>query len=134
MQFIPFGSPENRNGKLIRKSGLPVFLGNGFKTRTVRIDQKGRISIPSEIRKNFGLEEGTEIELVFDLRKNYLILKFSENGQDGACSNMGDCGSPEPGAKELDESKNLRRSVIPGPGPEQISKILGGEENETRLE
>lgn len=40
------------------------------------MDSKGRVSIPSEIRKSFGLEEGTEIELVFDLRKNYLVLKL----------------------------------------------------------
>lgn len=44
------------------------------KRRKARLDSKGRISIPSDIRKSFGLEKGAEITLVFDLRRNYLIL------------------------------------------------------------
>ncbi|MBN2042931.1 MAG: AbrB/MazE/SpoVT family DNA-binding domain-containing protein [Candidatus Aenigmarchaeota archaeon] len=48
------------------------------KKRILRIDSKGRISIPSDIRRSFGLDEGMEVELVFDLSKNYLILGFSK--------------------------------------------------------
>lgn len=90
----------------------------GLNVRKVKVDSKGRISIPSEVRKNFGLEEGFEIEMVFDLRKNFVILVF-DNGQGGVCSNTEDCGSSEPGAKEFDAGVNLRRSVTPGPGPER---------------
>lgn len=48
--------------------------------RKVKVDSKGRVSIPSDIRRNFGLDEGIEIEMIVDLKKNFLILKF-ENGQ-----------------------------------------------------
>ncbi len=85
----------------------------GLGTRRVRIDSKGRISLPSELRKNFGLKEGDEIELVFNLRKNFIILILT-NGQDGVKGqdtdgyrstrdSTADCGSAGPGS-------------IPGPG------------------
>jgi hypothetical protein len=71
------------------------------------------------------LEEGSEIELVFSLRKNFVFLVFGSSGsdqiQDGCLSEIngqdgvkgkdtallcqptkdstGDCGSPEPGSK-----------------------------------
>jgi len=77
----------------------------GLNVRKVKVDSKGRISIPSELRKNFKLEEGSEIELVFDLKKNFVVLTFG-NGQDGVRSNTEDCGSSEPGA-------------TPGPDPEK---------------
>ncbi|NIO23079.1 MAG: hypothetical protein GTN38_03580 [Candidatus Aenigmarchaeota archaeon] len=92
----------------------------GLISKKIKIDSKGRISIPSEIRKNFGLEEGVEIELVFDLKRNFVVLVFS-NGQDGVCSSTEDCGSSEPGAN-------------PGPGPQERKKqtncfkLKGGEE------
>jgi AbrB family looped-hinge helix DNA binding protein len=89
---------------------------DGLNVRKVKLDSKGRISIPSEVRKNFGLEEGIEIELVFDLKKNFVILLF-DNGQDGVVGSTVDCGSASPGSKEFDAGENLRLSVIPGPGP-----------------
>ncbi len=64
MQFISNDSPK-------------TIFGKNFKTRKVRIDSKGRISIPSDIRRSFGLDEGMEIKLFFDLSKNILILEFS---------------------------------------------------------
>lgn len=66
----------------------------------MKLDSKGRISIPCELRKNFGLEEGIEIELVFDLGKNFAVLIFerSENGQDGVAGSTADCGSARPGS------------------------------------
>lgn len=75
----------------------------GLNVRKVKIDSKGRISIPSEVRKNFGLDEGVEIELVFDLKKNFVVLVF-DNGQDGVVGSTVDCGSISSGS-------------IPGPGP-----------------
>lgn len=44
------------------------------KTISVKVDTKGRISIPSFLRKNFGLVEGQIIVLVFDLKENFLVL------------------------------------------------------------
>jgi AbrB family looped-hinge helix DNA binding protein len=76
--------------------------------RKVRIDSKGRISIPSVLRKNFGLEEGIEIELLFNLKKNFLVL-ILDNGQDGVDGSTVGCGSAGPGSN-------------PGPGPENISR------------
>lgn len=90
----------------------------GLNVRKVKVDSKGRISIPSEIRKNFGLYEGIEIELAFDLSKNFVILVF-DNGQDGVVGSTEVCGASRPGSKEFDADKNLRRSETPGPGPEK---------------
>lgn len=79
--------------------------GEGLNVRKVKVDSKGRISIPSEIRKNFRLEEGKEVELVFDLKENFVML-FFVNGQDGVVGSTVDCGSASPGSN-------------PGPGPEK---------------
>lgn len=40
----------------------------------VRVDSKGRISIPSFLRKNFGLKEGDSLQFIFDLRKEFIIF------------------------------------------------------------
>jgi AbrB family looped-hinge helix DNA binding protein len=85
-------------------------------SKKVKIDSKGRISISSEIRKNFGLEEGSEIGLVFDPKRNFVVLVF-DNGQDSVVGSTEVCGTSDPGSKEFDAGKNLRRSVAPGPGP-----------------
>ncbi len=61
MQFISNVSPE-------------TIFGKEFKSRKVRIDSKGRISIPSEIRKNFNMGKESDISLVFNLKENCLIL------------------------------------------------------------
>jgi AbrB family looped-hinge helix DNA binding protein len=39
------------------------------------ITSKGQIVIPSRIRKNFGIEEGTRIELIEDQAAGVIILK-----------------------------------------------------------
>lgn len=92
------------------KSAFSGFLeSEGLNVRKVKVDSKGRISIPSEIRKNFGLEEGKEIELVFDLRKNFLLLIF-DNGQDGVVGSTEVCGASGSGS-------------IPGPGPEKKKEV-----------
>lgn len=90
--------------------------------RKVKVDSKGRISIPSDIRKNFRLDEGIEIDMLLDLKKNYVILDF-RNGQDSVCSNTGDCGSSESGARDFDTDKKLCHSAFPDSGPQ----IKGGD-------
>ena len=49
-------------------------------SENVKIDSKGRISIPSYVRRNFGLEEGSKVELRFNLKRNLILIVF-ENGQ-----------------------------------------------------
>ncbi|HZY42505.1 MAG TPA: AbrB/MazE/SpoVT family DNA-binding domain-containing protein [Anaerolineae bacterium] len=39
------------------------------------ITSKGQIVIPSRVRKNFGIEEGTRIELIEDRAAGVIILK-----------------------------------------------------------
>lgn len=89
----------------------------------MKIDSKGRISIPSEIRKNFGLEEGFEIELLFDLKKNFVVLVF---GQDGVTVSTVDCGSASPGSNTAFPRASTSSKAVeqkgnpvenPGPGP-----------------
>ncbi len=46
----------------------------------IKIDSKGRISIPSFLRKNLNLKEGESVDLFFDLKKEFLILKKAEGG------------------------------------------------------
>jgi len=41
----------------------------------VKLDSKGRISIPSFLRKNLNLKEGEEVRIVFDLRKDYFLVQ-----------------------------------------------------------
>ena len=62
------------------------------KTVFVKLDSKGRISIPSFLRKNFNLQEGEEVRLVFDLRENYFIV------QNGVKVSTNDCELLSPGS------------------------------------
>jgi AbrB family looped-hinge helix DNA binding protein len=39
------------------------------------ITSKGQIVIPSRLRKKYGIEEGTRIELLEDEKAGYIILK-----------------------------------------------------------
>ncbi|MBI4020246.1 MAG: AbrB/MazE/SpoVT family DNA-binding domain-containing protein [Candidatus Aenigmarchaeota archaeon] len=77
---------------------VPVRLAS----RKLKIDSKGRISIPSGIRKNFRLSAGSEVEIVFDIRKDIIFLVC---GPGGAISSTKDCGSFDAGEKP-----------VPGPG------------------
>ena len=88
----------------------------GLNVRKVKVDSKGRISIPSEVRKNFGLEEGSEIELVFDLKENLVMLFF---GQDSVTVSTEACGAPSPGSKESMTQVKPESSETPGPSPER---------------
>lgn len=57
----------------------------------VTVDSKGRISIPAWIRRNFLLERGSEIELRFDLRRNFILIAFG-NGQNSVAASTEGCG------------------------------------------
>lgn len=75
-------------------------------TRKVRLDSKGRILLPAEVRRNFGLDKDLEIKIVYTLEKNQILLVI---GQDGVAESIEDCGSSGPGA-------------IPGPDPDKFEE------------
>jgi bifunctional DNA-binding transcriptional regulator/antitoxin component of YhaV-PrlF toxin-antitoxin module len=77
--------------------------------RRARLDSKGRLSLPVDVRRNFGLDEGSEVLMIFSLDKNLVLLVIGEDGQDGVKEGMEDCGSSGPGAN-------------PGPDPEKFDK------------
>lgn len=68
-------------------------------SRSARIDSKGRISIPSDIRRSLGLETGRELVLDIDLEESVIVMRI-DNGQSGVVDCIGDCGSPGPGSVE----------------------------------
>ena len=75
-------------------------------TFSARIDQKGRISIPSAIRKSFALREGSVLELVFDLGENFILL--FPNGQDGVGGSTKACEALRPGSNPGPDPQNKR--------------------------
>ena len=113
----------------------------------VKIDSKGRISIPAYLRRNFGLEMGDEMKILFDLKKSLFVVVFESrvffgpeisgqkgisgiktDGQGGVKNSMGVCGAPGLGAKVGPFSGYVKcgLSGIPGSGP----KFMRGDENE----
>ncbi len=95
----------------------------------VKIDSKGRISIPAYLRRNFGLKTGSEIKICCDLRSNVFILVFEPgivfgNGQNGVVDSIGVCGASGPGAKvgPLTKDGKSGLSASPGSGPQKTSK------------
>ncbi len=90
---------------------------------TVLLDAKGRILIPSFLRKNFGLREGSKVKLKFNLKYDRVIVLFekvvlfgdipvsAENGQSGVIRSTKVCGALSPGAKP--------DGATPGSGPEK---------------
>ncbi|MBN2331173.1 MAG: AbrB/MazE/SpoVT family DNA-binding domain-containing protein [Candidatus Aenigmarchaeota archaeon] len=83
-------------------------------TRKAKLDSKGRLLIPIDIRRSFGLGSGSEVDMVFSLDKNLVILVIDESGQDGAAASIGARGVPEPGSS-------------PGPDPDASVNDEGGE-------
>ncbi|MBI4175782.1 MAG: hypothetical protein HY518_01130, partial [Candidatus Aenigmarchaeota archaeon] len=59
----------------------------------------GRISIPSWIRRNYNLNTGSEVELVFDIKENIIFLNL---GPDGANISTRACGALNAGEKMSD--------------------------------
>ena len=78
-------------------------------SRTVRLDSKGRVSIPSELRKNFGLKEGSLVEVVFDPSENLVFLLF--DGRDSVTVSTEGCEPSGPGEN-------------PGPGPKMQKRLV----------
>jgi AbrB family looped-hinge helix DNA binding protein len=84
-------------------------------TKRLKLDSKGRILLPSEIRRNFGLDKGSEIDIAFNLEENVIFLEISGNdGQDSVNVSTKACGAFRPGAN---------------PGPDPYSTEEGGEGN-----
>ena len=111
VQFIVSNSSKGSRRLIVRKA---------------KIDSKGRVSIPSDIRKNFGLEEGSFVEIVFDLAQNAAFLNFA-CGRDGVrvstegCEPSGPSSNkpfPREPAKRL-MPKNGKSFENLGPGPEE---------------
>ena len=64
-------------------------------TRSAKLDSKGRLSLPIDVRKSFGLDEGSEVSMVFSLDMNLVLLVI---GQDGVEASIGACGAPGRGS------------------------------------
>ena len=71
------------------------------------MDSKGRISIPSDIRRSFGLETGDIVCIFYDLKENVLFL--AADGQDGVTASTKGCG-PLSSSSTLD-SGPARRNI-----------------------
>jgi len=115
-----------------------VLLSRGFQQSvSVKVDSKGRISIPAWVRRNFLLSEGSDVLLSFDLRKPFILFSF-ENGQDGVeerrpsilpsnaakeslFSTRG-CGPLRAGSKALPDD---REPEYPAPGLEDMEADNG---------
>lgn len=90
--------------------------------KKVRLDSKGRISLPVEVRRNFGLDKDFAISIVFSLDKNLVLLVI---GQDSVADSMRACGAPGRGSKEFGRPANSdssRQSAIPRPDPENFNE------------
>ena len=94
-------------------------------TRKLRLDSKGRILLPADLRKNFDLGEDSEISIVFRLDKNLVLLEIGQNGQDSVMGSTRACGKPF-SEKLKQKSESLQRALSPGanpgPDPENIEK------------
>jgi bifunctional DNA-binding transcriptional regulator/antitoxin component of YhaV-PrlF toxin-antitoxin module len=110
--------------------------------RKIKLDSKGRILIPVEVRKNFNLTEKCELELIFSLSKNIIFLVF-ENGQSDVTSSIKACGKVFTGVESLQNLKQkpvkkLRTAFSPGeksqdsnPGSGPIKKNEKGGKNDS---
>ena len=59
----------------------------------VRLDSKGRISIPAFLRRNFGMGGNCELVLGYRLKYNSVILIPNANGQDSVTASTRACGT-----------------------------------------
>ncbi len=89
MERIQFISDSLSTGYILSKEFQKKFPIS----KRVRLDSKGRISIPSELRKILGIEEGFEFRIRFNLKSNKAILDFSDFKEDSYSSIKNDrCG------------------------------------------
>ena len=78
----------------------------------MKVDSKGRISIPAFLRRNFDLNEGSEVILSFDLETNAVLLVFYD-GQCGVAESMEACGASGAGATPAAGPGWLKTEVKP---------------------
>ena len=91
-------------------------------TVSVKLDSKGRISIPSFLRKNLDIKIGECLDLVFDLRKNFLVIV-----QNGVADSIEVCGSTSFFRKErptLERNYNTKKQITSGVGSTPASGPL----------
>ena len=91
-------------------------------TRQIRLDSKGRVSIPADIRRSMGIEEGDVIKLIFDIRSNSVFIFLDrptacegsqDYGQNGVIGSTEGCGKPF--RKRFNPKlKGLQRPSSPG--------------------
>ncbi len=81
----------------------------------VKLDSKGRISIPSFLRKNLDLKVGDSLELIFSLRDLYFIVQSSVK------VSTDDCESSSPGSNPGSGPKFKKIGILGGMGPESTS-------------
>jgi AbrB family looped-hinge helix DNA binding protein len=63
-----------------RKS-VSLYAGSDFEQRILTIDSKGRVSIPADIRRSFGLVSGCRLNMEFDLEEGFITL-FQEEEEE----------------------------------------------------
>ena len=72
---------------------------------SAKVDEKGRVSIPSGIRKSLGLSTGSVLEIEFDLEYGIVALLLPDSGSgaaSGRCSvadSTSGCGPVSSGSK-----------------------------------
>ena len=78
---------------------------------SVKLDSKGRISIPSFLRKNLGVKTGDSLELVFDLKKNYfsMIVQNGVVGSTKACEAFSSSSNLDSGLRKIKRSDLYER-------------------------
>ncbi|MBL7206616.1 MAG: hypothetical protein ISS36_03390 [Candidatus Aenigmarchaeota archaeon] len=84
------------------------------------MDFKGRVVIPSFLRKNLGLNNSSIIKIRYNLKYNFVLLFLERRiyGQNSVIGNIEDCGSsvlgssPSSGPKGFIESKQRIKGVI----------------------
>jgi bifunctional DNA-binding transcriptional regulator/antitoxin component of YhaV-PrlF toxin-antitoxin module len=106
-----------------------------YQTVSVRLDSKGRISIPVFLRKNYGLEKGS-ILLGFNLKENVLFLCPTATAYEETRNNRENSLSSMTAYKESSLGFRGQGGVIgstkacgvfspgPSPGPDPQSKTL----------
>ncbi len=97
----------------------------------VRLDSKGRISIPAFLRRNLCLEQNSEVVLGFNLKYNAVILIASgPNGQGSIKASTEGCGPSSEGSKdgrlEAIEQSCLAGSPSPDPNINPNRSDSGG--------
>jgi len=86
-------------------------------SRKIRIDSKGRILLPADIRKNFGLGADSEVTVVYSLFDDFLNVVF---GQGSAKESTKACGAFSPGSSGYYISPET-----PGPDPDDRGEEYG---------